>query len=296
MAALTALWAEVGSAMSGVIVQLGLCVASDSICILGKYGQVVLILLVVGFLIDVVRNRGINKSWGYIVVGIAAVIFIFFVFFRVVAGSPDDGTPAVFTSEISNLIFQDDFSSPVARHWRLGNSINQGTIDNVQISGGVLRATSAFDGTIKWVRLYENAITNSYIEADDFDFSVNTRLLEPTTARDVWIAVHFRIASNFSNYALLINEKQEYAFVKIPFSGSILWSRSAAIRPLGDGNSLRVIADGLRFSIEINGTKILSTSDSSLQSAGGFALGVRANSGNAEVEFDNVLICEGICE
>jgi hypothetical protein len=56
VAAFSSLWQEIGSAMSGVMVQLGWCVKGDFLCILRNYAIIAVCLIMIGVVIDIIRR------------------------------------------------------------------------------------------------------------------------------------------------------------------------------------------------------------------------------------------------
>lgn len=278
-------------------------------------GPIVTFILLIGLvlygaigLIRVMRDKGLNKLLVGSVFGVTGVMVLILLvaIINLPTTQPPPGdetaTPGDETAtpdDVVNIRFQDDFSNVDDVHWSLGEFEDPNILDLVEIKDGVMRGQSEFEGQIKWTRLYDNVDNFSYIEEKDFDLLIEAKLIEPTTASDIWISIHFRIGEEFENYALLLNEEQQYALL-VNQNGVVTeivsWTGNEKINPLADGNEIRVIADGLRFTIEVNGEELIDVLDNAIQNSGGFAFGVRANSGSAEVEFDNLLICEGICE
>jgi hypothetical protein len=60
-ASVAALFQEIGVAMSGLMVQFGWCAQNDYACILIHYGLIALLLVAVGIVIDIIRNKKFSK-------------------------------------------------------------------------------------------------------------------------------------------------------------------------------------------------------------------------------------------
>jgi hypothetical protein len=190
---------------------------------------------------------------------------------------PDQGFPA-------GTLYQHDFEENTGE-WIVESDLDAAaTYENGQL---VLRVDSP--NRVAWVSLAEQSFG---------DFVIETDARQISGPDDNSYGVLFRMRGPTEFYRFDISGDGHYGFLRRnnddanPWTTITDWTRSPAIQQGANGNRLKILAQGSRFTFYINDQLVGEASDTAFRSGG---IGLDAGSfqeGGVEIGFDNVVISE----
>jgi tRNA A-37 threonylcarbamoyl transferase component Bud32 len=183
-------------------------------------------------------------------------------------------------TEASNLIFQDDFGSPVSG-WEVGEY----ETGDVGYKDGVYFVTSISNTNVMW-GVANRTFDNSIIEVDATQISAGPE-------SDNSYGVVCREQGDGDGYYLRVSGDGYYSIAKAigdDFEYLVDWTESGTIRQGNATNHIRAVCDGSRFELFVNG-ELLAAADDSTFATGDIALTATTYEDDAtEVHFDDLVV------
>jgi serine/threonine protein kinase len=201
------------------------------------------------------------------------------------SGNGDDVRLATPTSppatEVSNLIFQDDFSSPTS-----GWEVDEYEEGDVGYKDGVYFVTSIINTKVMW-GVANRTFDNLIIEVDATQISAG-----PESNNSYGVICREQQGSG-DGYYLRISGDGYYSIFKSigpDFESLVDWTESSTIRQGNATNHIRVMCNGSTLELFVNG-ELLATADDSTFAKGDIALTATTyEDDRTEVHFDNLAV------